>query len=1346
MIMSMRWTTGPTAALFLFALPGLAAEPGRVTLPGHVPAVVSELAPSGLLPGTNELYLAIGLPLRNEDALDELLVQLYDPASTNFHKFLSSPEFTARFGPTEEDYQAVMRFARANGLRVVGTHSNRTVLDVRGSAANVEQAFQLRLRTYKHPTESRQFYAPDIEPSVPANLRVGDIWGLTDYGLPRPMAHRVTPSNGTPLNYNGSGPGGAYQGSDFRNAYAPGSSLNGAGQTAAVAEFDGYYASDIASYEAQCGYPSVPLQNVLVDNVSGNPGYSGVANAVAEVSLDIEMVIAMAPGLSKLLVYEGSSPYDVLARIATDNLAKQISCSWAWSVGPTHTWVRRNSSSTLDSQLKQMTAQGQAFFESSGDSDAYTGSQALSSSSGPIPVDSIYVTSVGGTSLTMSGTGGSWSSETVWNWGNNTGSGGGVSPNYALPYWQTNVSMASNNGSTVNRNIPDVALTADAVYVIYNNGSTGTFGGTSCAAPLWAGFCSLINQQSVALSGTPVGFLNPALYKLAAGPNYSTCFHDITTGNNIGSHTAGLYYAVPGYDLATGLGTPNGANLINALAPPLSPLFSSQPTSQTVTNGANLNLSATVVGQQPLYYQWLFNGAPLAAGGNISGTTSNVLTITSATTNNSGNYSLVATNSYGAATSSVAVVSVGLPPAFITQPVSQTAVAGSTVVFSALVAGSTPLTYHWRLNGLNLVNSSTISGATTDTLTLSNITASSAGSYTLSVVNAFGSAISSAAGLTVGFPPTITGLLTNESIECGSNATFTASVSGTTPLSYQWSLDGARVAGATTTSLSLVNVHLPNHTVTFVATNLYGSVSSNVLLTVHDTLAPAITLNGGNPIYVELGSTFTDPGATANDLCAGSVPVGATGTVNTNAVGTNTLTYTATDGNGNTNLATRAVLVRDTTPRAILWSFTNLVLAAGTNCDAIMPDVTTTNFILATDLSGTLTYAQSPTNNARLQVGTNVVVITVADASSNNSYSTNTIVVEDQTPPQLLAGPQSLTNLAGTTVTLSVSATACTPLAFQWWSNSLALPGATNSTLVLPNVSPASTADYWVVATAAGGSTTSAVATLTVVLNPTVLALVSTNNPSGYRSDLYFSAAATPSSATGTVQFQTNGVTFDTEPLVAGLAISTNASFLPRGTNVVTVVYAGDANDLPATSTLDQIVTNHPPVAADAYYTRASGSALNIAIADLATNWTDVDGDTVSLVAVSVSTNGVTLTNDSGTLVYFNTNDVADQFTCTISDGSGGTNYQTVNIAMEAPVNPTPSIIGASTTPGGGFNLSLAGAPGYTYILEAENDLSSLSNWLSIATNTIGTNGVWQFTDPQATNFSQRFYRLRLGP
>ena len=160
--------------------------------------------------------------------------------------------------------------------------------------------------------------------------------------------------------------------------------------------------------------------------------------------------------------------------------------------------------------------------------------------------------------------------------------------------------------------------------------------------------------------------------------------------------------------------------------------------------------------------------------------------------------------------------------------------------------------------------------------------------------------------------------------------------------------------------------------------------STNTVV-VRDETPPVITLNGGNPVFVELGGMFIDPGANAYDACAGTVPVLVSGTVNPGAVGTYLLTYTSDDGNGNTNTDARAVIVRDTTPPTILWSFTNLVLAADANCGATMPDVTSTNFILATDLSGAPIISQSPTNNAPLALGTNLVVLTVQDASGNTA-------------------------------------------------------------------------------------------------------------------------------------------------------------------------------------------------------------------------------------------------------------------------------------------------------------------------------------------------------------------------
>ncbi len=556
------------ACFGLAAHSSLAAGAGLKTLSGHVPQVVANLSALGSLPATNTLQLAIGLPLRNPEELTNLLEQMYDPASTNYHQFLTPEEFAAQFGPSEQDYQAVVDFAKANGLVVTAVHPNRMLLGVSGKAGDIEKAFHINMRIYRHPKEARNFFAPDAEPSVPSGLAIQDVGGLDNLRQPHAY-YRFKPARALPntaLNAApnaGRGPGGSYMGNDFRNAYVPGSTLNGLGQTVALVQFDGYFTNDIVAYESMAGRTNVPLQNVLLDGFNGVPTGDG---GEVEVSLDIEMAISMAPALAKVIVYEGNPfnffPNDVLNRIATDNSAKQISCSWGWTGGP---------SATTDQIFQQMALQGQSFFTASGDGDAYPAGTVDNPFNFGTPADSPYLTSVGGTTLTMSGAGVAYTSETVWNWGiefgdDGVGSSGGYSSVYSIPSWQTNVSMTANKGSTTTRNFPDVALTADNVFVIADGGVFYPgVGGTSCAAPLWAGFTALINQQGV-INGKPsVGFLNPALYSIAKGANYATCFHDITTGNNTWSGSPTLFFAVTNYDLCTGLGTPNGTNLINAL-------------------------------------------------------------------------------------------------------------------------------------------------------------------------------------------------------------------------------------------------------------------------------------------------------------------------------------------------------------------------------------------------------------------------------------------------------------------------------------------------------------------------------------------------------------------------------------------------------------------------------------------------------------------------------------------------------------------------------------------------------------------------------------------------------------
>ncbi len=534
----------PVVIGLAFALPQANAQR---RIEGHVPKAVETLAAKGNLPSETQLHLAIGLPVRDAAGLDAFVRSVSDPSSSDYRHYLTPEQFTERFGPTEHDYQAVINFAESNGMTVSTTHPNRMIVDVEASAAAIARAFHVTMRTFRHPTEDRDFYAPDTEPVVDQAVPILHIGGLDNYYTRKPH-HTIRPldllTNVSPR--TGSGPSGTYRGNDFRAAYVPGVSQTGTGQVVGLLEYDGYNQSDITTYESQAGISPRTLQNVLID------GYSGAAGSgQSEVCLDIEVAAALAPGLTKIIVYEAPNPSpweDILNQMANDNAAKNLSCSWGGG-GP---------DSTAEQIFQQMAAQGQTFFNATGDSDAYTGSI-------PFPSDSPNIVQVGGTTLSTISAGGAWSSETTWNWGGGTGSSGGISTFYSIPSWQSPISMATNQGSATKRNLPDVALTADNVYVVYKNGRTGNFGGTSCAAPLWAAYTALVNQKAASLAQNPVGFINPALYALALGGTYAANFHDITTGNNVTSQSLGKWSAVAGYDLCTGLGTPNGGTLINTL-------------------------------------------------------------------------------------------------------------------------------------------------------------------------------------------------------------------------------------------------------------------------------------------------------------------------------------------------------------------------------------------------------------------------------------------------------------------------------------------------------------------------------------------------------------------------------------------------------------------------------------------------------------------------------------------------------------------------------------------------------------------------------------------------------------
>jgi len=532
----MRFSNGTRlaawTAILLLSLASVQAA-GRQLLEGHVPEAVASSKAVGPVPLATPMRLAVGLPLRNREELENLLKQLADPASPNFRQYLTPEQFAERFSPSEEDYQALADFMRANGFAVTGTHPNRTILDVSGAVAQIDSTFHVSMTYWKHPARGT-FFAPDREPSVDAGVTILDITGLDNFAVPHPMDLKPRPlTGGIPLT-TGSGPGGLFIGNDFRAAYAPQVALNGAGQSVGLFELDGFYANDVQANFNRAGLPPVPTKTILLDGFNGVPGSGNV-----EVVLDIMMAAYMAPGASNIIVYEGTNWNDVLNRMATDNLASQLSSSWCFS--PTN--------ATTEQIFEQMIAQGQSLFQASGDSGAYQAAIMP-------PADDPNVTVVGGTSLTTAGAGGAWQSETTW-----PDSGGGVSTTWPIPSYQRSVNMAAAGGSTTMRNIPDVALTADVqMFLICNNGQAVEVGGTSAAAPLWAGFIALANQQAAASQKPRVGFLNPLIYGIGAGSSFQSDLHDIVTGNNDGFH------ALPGYDLATGWGAGLQLVRLHALA------------------------------------------------------------------------------------------------------------------------------------------------------------------------------------------------------------------------------------------------------------------------------------------------------------------------------------------------------------------------------------------------------------------------------------------------------------------------------------------------------------------------------------------------------------------------------------------------------------------------------------------------------------------------------------------------------------------------------------------------------------------------------------------------------------
>ncbi|HTA23806.1 MAG TPA: S53 family peptidase [Terriglobales bacterium] len=533
-----------TSLLTIIALLSVASIAGAESLPlltRHVREATrnGQARLVGHLPANQSMRLDIVLPMHNQAGLTNLLNELYNPSSPSYRQFLTVQEFTAKFGPTQDDYDSVIRFATSNGFTVVGGTRDAMDVQLKGSVASIETAFHVTLGVYQHPTENRTFYAVDREPTLDLPFQLWHISGLDNYSIPRPaLEHRIAKNSKATT---GSCPQQSFCGSDMRAAYYGGTTLTGAGQNIGLLEYAGFDIADVNTYYQNAGQ----TRTAAVTGIStdGTP-LSCLINQGCddtEQTIDITQALGMAPGTTTVYMYVGSSDTALLGAMSSDiPLPAQLSASWIWDP---------SDPGTDDPYFQKMAAQGQNYFQASGDDGKFNSGYPT------WPCDSAYVTSVGGTDLETTGPGGAWKSETAWSDG---GGGFWAADDIPIPAWQKKTAAGCSSCSQTYRNAPDVSANANFTFYVcadQSGCSANEYGGTSFAAPMWAGYLALLNQKRASHGLKSIGFINPAIYAAGLSKQYDNDFNDIVSGSN-------GYSAGKGFDLATGWGSPKAGNSI----------------------------------------------------------------------------------------------------------------------------------------------------------------------------------------------------------------------------------------------------------------------------------------------------------------------------------------------------------------------------------------------------------------------------------------------------------------------------------------------------------------------------------------------------------------------------------------------------------------------------------------------------------------------------------------------------------------------------------------------------------------------------------------------------------------
>jgi subtilase family serine protease len=685
----------------------------QATIQGSLHPLAQAQLDAGRMPAEtklNGISIFFGRSAEQEADLQGLIAAQQDTASPLYHQWLNPDQFAARFGMADSDLDKVKSWLEQQGFSVDSVARSRNMIRFSGTSRQVERAFLTEMHYYN--VQGARHFAPSTELSVPAALApvVMGIRNLNDF-RPRPMhiAPSVRPdftSSQTAAVHFAPG--------DIKVAYNIPSSYTGTGQSIALMGQSAILTSDITNFQSASGLSMKAPTLVLVPDTGSSAFYEGDES---ESDIDVEWSGGIATGANIIFVYVGNNfnygVYDSVHYAVDENIAPVISISY----GSCETALDSTDITTMEAWGLQATSQGQTIVASSGDSgstscEGYTGltdggqtfttamDQALAVN---YPASSKYVTAAGGTEITSANdavgtywgayssssttTALQWIPEVVWNddtlsgaysssnGGGLSSSGGGISALIARPLWQTGTIGGVPIPAGSWRLVPDISLYSSPNYPGYlfcssdpsnnidgscsngfrdaNNKYLTVAGGTSFAAPIFAGMVAIINQAKGYTSGQ--GLINPTLYTLAANSStYASAFHDVTSGNNY--CTAGTTYgycsatgategyaAGTGYDEATGLGSVNLTNLITAWTPPPTPVI---PT----LVGTTTTISA----------------ATLAPALNTSDTFTITVVAASGITTPSGNVTLVidgggTTYSNGGSTATVALVASGTP-------------------------------------------------------------------------------------------------------------------------------------------------------------------------------------------------------------------------------------------------------------------------------------------------------------------------------------------------------------------------------------------------------------------------------------------------------------------------------------------------------------------------------------------------------------------------------------------------------------------------------------------------------------------------------------------------------------